>query len=75
MIEFGDFVHEKIADVKMWKADAPMVLQSRPPIYQTKPIQSPAASQEFLLSQKTKPAADKLAQKEFSFIPSFLRKN
>lgn len=74
MIEFGDFVYEKIADVKTRKAETPMVLQPRPPIYQTNLIQSPAASQEFALSREIKPAPGKLAQKEFSFIPSFLRK-
>jgi len=74
MIEFGDFVYEKIMDIKNKKAEDLMVLQPRNPIYQTNPIQSSAASQEFSLSQKTRPAPDKLAQKEFSFIPSFLRK-
>jgi len=74
MIEFGDFVYEKIMDIKNKKAEALMVLQPRNPIYQTNLIQSFAASQEFSLSQKTKPAPDKMAQKEFSFIPSFLRK-
>jgi cellulose biosynthesis protein BcsQ len=74
MIEFGDFVYEKIMDIKNKKAEAPMVLQPRPPIYQANLIQSFAASQECSLSQKTKPAPDKMAQKEFSFIPSFLRK-
>lgn len=74
MIEFGDFVYEKIIDIKKKKAEAPMVLQPRAPIYQTNPIQSPVVRQESSLNQQTNPATDQPAQKEFSFIPSFLRK-
>lgn len=74
MIEFGDFVYEKIMDVKKRKFEAPKVLQPRAPVYQTNPLQSPVVRQESSLSQQANSASDQPVQKEFSFIPSFLRK-
>jgi hypothetical protein len=74
MIEFGDFVYAKIMDVKKRKSEAPKVLQPRAPVYQTNPIQSPVVRQESSLSQQVNSASDQPVQKEFSFIPSFLRK-
>lgn len=40
MIEFGDFVYEKVMDVKKRKAETPPVLQPRQPIRPSYPIQS-----------------------------------
>lgn len=74
MTEFGEFVYEKVIDAKKRKADTPMVLQPKPAIRPTYPIQSVEARQEPALANTDRPIADEPIQNEFSFIPSFLRK-
>lgn len=74
MIEFGEFVHEKIMDVKRRKAEAPQVLQTRQPIRPSYPIQSVGAREELVESQPAETLPNQSLQAEFSFIPSFLRK-
>lgn len=68
MQEFGNFVHDHIISVKKRKLDAPMTLQPKVAPAVVRPnLQLVASTQEKIAS-----AAQ--VQKEFSFIPSFLRK-
>ena len=74
MMEFGDFVYEKVMDVKRRKAEAPQVLQPRQSIRPSYPIQTVEAREERVESQLAEPVPKQSPQTEFSFIPSFLRK-
>lgn len=74
MIEFGDFVYEKIIDVKKRKAKAPMTLQSRPPVIPVASIPRPIEDAQIGLQPQSELLGCPHEQKEFSFIPSFLRK-
>ena len=68
MQEFGTFVHDHILEVKKKKAEAPLTLQPRLVPNLVKPIAQlvePAQSTTSPITQ---------VQKEFSFIPAFLRK-
>jgi cellulose biosynthesis protein BcsQ len=68
MQEFGNFVHDHLLEVKKRKAEAPMTLQPRVAPNLTKPITPLAERAQSSAAPVTK------AQKEFSFIPAFLRK-
>ena len=72
--EFGDFVYEKVMDIKKKKAEAPQVLQPRQPIRPSYPIQGIEAREESIQGQPTQSTSNQSPQAEFSFIPSFLRK-
>lgn len=74
MIEFGNFVYEKIIDVKKRRAEAPMTLQSRPPVSPVASIPRPIEDSQIGLQSQSELLTDSQEQKEFSFIPSFLRK-
>jgi hypothetical protein len=74
MKEFGEFVFEKIERVKRKKLDASMVLQPKAPGQRVKPIQSPVLSPQVTLGDQNKSSLDPQIQKEFSFIPPFLRR-
>ena len=74
MIEFGEFVYEKIMDVKKRKAEAPMTLQSRPPVSPTVSIPRPIQEPQIGSQPQRELLIVPQEQKEFSFIPSFLRK-
>jgi hypothetical protein len=68
MQEFGNFVHDHILEVQKKKVEAPMTLQPRVTPNLIKPttqLIEPAQSRASPVTQ---------AQKEFSFIPFFLRK-
>ena len=68
MQEFGNFVHDHLLEVKKRKAEAPMTLQPRVAPNLIKPITPLAERAQSSATPVTK------AQKEFSFIPAFLRK-
>ena len=68
MQEFGNFVHDHLLEVKKRKAEAPMTLQPRVAPNLIKPITPLAERAQSSATPVTQ------AQKEFSFIPSFLRK-
>ena len=74
MTEFGDFVYEQILEVKKRKEKTPSLLQPRPQIRPAYPVQVPEVRQAALFNEPPQPAIDPLVEKEFSFIPSFLRK-
>jgi hypothetical protein len=74
MIEFGDFIYEKMMEIKKRKVQTPQVLQPRTPIRPSFPIQIAEVRQETLLNTQPVPKPEHAIQKEFSFIPSFLRK-
>ena len=74
MCEFGEFVYEKIVDVRKKKAQAPMALQPKAPIKASNPIQYPIESLGPIASDPVIPTTDAQAQNEFSLIPAFLRK-
>lgn len=74
MIEFGDFVYEKIIDVKKRKAESPMTLQSKPPLSSVPLIRSQAQDSQIGFLKQGESMVASQEQKEFSFIPSFLRK-
>lgn len=74
MIEFGDFVYEKIIDVKKRKAEAPMTLQSRPLVSPAASILRPIEEPQIGSQPQSELLTAPQEQKEFSFIPSFLRK-
>jgi cellulose biosynthesis protein BcsQ len=73
MMEFGDFVYQKIMEIKKRKAEAPVVLQPKPIIRPTYPVQAAEQPQE-LAPNPSRPPFEQPAQRELSFIPSFLRK-
>ncbi|QWD63860.1 ParA family protein [Polynucleobacter sp. MWH-UH2A] len=74
MIEFGDFVYEKIMEVKRRKAQAPQVLQPQIVMRPTYPVQAAEVRQGSIFNPPIEPVSSQAAQAEFSFIPSFLRK-
>ena len=74
MTEFGDFVYEKVMEVKKRKEQTPPLLQPRPQIRPTYPVQVAEVRQAALFNEPAQPTIDPSIQKEFSFIPSFLRK-
>jgi CobQ/CobB/MinD/ParA nucleotide binding domain len=74
MMEFGEFVYEKVMDVKRRKTEAPPVLQPKPVMRPTYPVQVAAVQPESLVTPQSRAALTEQIQKEFSFIPSFLRK-
>jgi len=74
MKEFGDFVYEKITELKDRKAALNAELQNRIPINSTRPNQSLITRSDSLSKEQAKPTPESQTQQEFSFIPSFLRK-
>ena len=74
MIEFGDFVYEKIIDVKKRKAEVPMTLKPRPPLTPAASMPRSIEGLEIELHPQSELLTAPQEQREFSFIPSFLRK-
>ena len=74
MIEFGDFVYEKIIDVKKRKAESPMTLQPRPPLTPAASMPRSIKGIQIGLHPQSELLTAPQEQREFSFIPSFLRK-
>ena len=74
MKEFGDFVYEKITELKDRKAALNAELQNRIPINSTRPNQSLITRLDSLSKEQAKPIPESQTQQEFSFIPPFLRK-
>ena len=74
MKEFGDFVYEKITELKNRKVPVTAELQNRIPINSTRPNQSVITRSDSLSKEQAKPTPESQTQQEFSFIPSFLRK-
>ncbi len=74
MIEFGDFVYEKIIDVKKRKAESPMTLQPRPPLTSAASMPRSIEGVQIDLHPQSELLTAPQEQREFSFIPSFLRK-
>ena len=74
MMEFGDFVYQRVADIRRRKAEAPQVLQPRPVVRPSYPAQGMLLQSPPLQNPQARNAPAEQAQKEFSFIPSFLRK-
>ena len=74
MREFGEFVYEKIMHLKRRKAEAPQTLQPKIEMGAVYPsashVEKPTASP----SSEKRPLPVEPSQKEFSFIPTFLRK-
>lgn len=68
MQEFGNFVHDHLLEVKKRKAEAPITLQPRVAPNLIKTITPLVERAQSSAAPVTK------AQKEFSFIPAFLRK-
>ncbi len=75
MREFCEFVHEKVLHAKKRKSEAPMTLQSRvTPLNITNPSTPSLDLTGGSTAPISQPSAKEPVQKEFSFIPSFLRK-
>jgi cellulose biosynthesis protein BcsQ len=74
MREFGEFVYQNLMQIKKKKAEDSMVLQSRAPVVPVRPVVSPATDAKDSVSQQAKPSPITPVQREFSFIPPFLRK-
>ena len=74
MKEFGDFVYEKITELKDRKVALNAELQNRIPINSTRPNQSLITRLDSLSKEQAKPIPESQTQQEFSFIPPFLRK-
>ena len=74
MKEFGDFVYEKITELKNRKLALNAELQNRIPINSTKPNQPVITCSDSLSKEQAKPTPESQTQQEFSFIPPFLRK-
>ncbi|MBU3555666.1 ParA family protein [Polynucleobacter sp. UB-Piko-W3] len=74
MYEFGNFVHEYILEGKKKKSEAPMTLQSKPPLSSVPLIRSQAQDSQIGFLKQGESMVASQEQKEFSFIPPFLRK-
>jgi hypothetical protein len=74
MYEFGNFVHEYILEGKKKKSEAPMTLQSKPPLSSVPLIRSQAKDSQIGFLKQGESMVASQEQKEFSFIPPFLRK-
>jgi hypothetical protein len=74
MKEFGDFVYEKITELKNRKLALTAELQNRIPVNSTRPNQPVITGSDYLSKEQVKPAPESQTQQEFSFIPPFLRK-
>ena len=74
MREFGEFVYQKVMQIKKKKAEAPMALQTRAPVAPVSSLVAPALATKNLVSPEVKPSPITPEQTEFSFIPFFLRK-
>ena len=84
MREFGEFVYEKVLQIRKKKAEAPMVLHPGFQVVAVVPVSSanpvnrvepPEVIDKEPINQPIKPAPiTPPAQKELSFIPLFLRK-
>ena len=74
MREFGEFVYQKILQIKKKKAETPMALQTRAPVAPVSSLVAPALATKNLVSPEVKPSPITPEQTEFSFIPFFLRK-
>ena len=74
MREFGEFVYQKVMQIKKKKAEAPMALQTRAPVAPVSSPVAPALATKNLVSPEVKPSPITPEQTEFSFIPFFLRK-
>jgi cellulose biosynthesis protein BcsQ len=74
MKEFGDFVYEKITELKNRKLALTEELQNRIPVNSTRPNQPVITRSDSLSKEQAKPAPESQTQQEFSFIPPFLRK-
>lgn len=72
--EFGDFVYEKITELKNRKLALTAELQNRIPVNSTRPNQPVITGSDYLSKEQAKPTPDSQTQQEFSFIPPFLRK-
>lgn len=72
--EFANFVHQHMLEVKKKKSEAPMTLQSRPPVNPVASIPRPIVGSQIGAQPQGGPLGISQEQKEFSFIPSFLRK-
>ncbi len=72
--EFGDFVYEKITELKNRKLALTAELQNRIPVNSTKPNQPVITGSDSLSKEQSKPTPESQTQQEFSFIPPFLRK-
>ena len=74
MKEFGDFVYEKITELKNRKVSVTAELQNQMPVNSTRPNQPVITRSASLSKEQAKPTPESQTQQEFSFIPSFLRK-
>jgi hypothetical protein len=74
MKEFGDFVYEKITELKDRKVALNAELQNRNPVNSTRPNQPVITRSDSLSKEQAKPTPESQTQQEFSFIPPFLRK-
>ncbi len=72
--EFGDFVYEKITELKNRKLALTAELQNRIPVNSTRPNQPVITGSDSLSKEQAKPTPESQNQQEFSFIPPFLRK-
>ena len=74
MYEFGNFVHDHILKTQKKKSEASMTLQSKPSVSPATLNHRPMERPRLASPQKGEALADTQEQREFSFIPSFLRK-
>jgi cellulose biosynthesis protein BcsQ len=74
MKEFGDFVYEKITELKNRKVSVTAELQNQMPVNSTRPNQPVITRSASLSKEQAKPTPESQAQQKFSFIPPFLRK-
>jgi hypothetical protein len=74
MQEFGNFVHDHILEVKKKKSEAPMTLQSRSSVSLAASIPRRIEEPQIESQPQSELLTAPQEQKEFSFIPSFLRK-
>jgi cellulose biosynthesis protein BcsQ len=73
--EFCEFVYEKLLHVKNRKSEAPMTLQPRITSLNTTTLSVPTSDPaSYRSSPSSNPIPKEPIQKEFSFIPPFLRK-
>ncbi len=72
--EFGDFVYEKITELKNRKLALTAELQNRIPVNSTRPNQPVITGSDSLSKEQAKPTPESQNQQEFRFIPPFLRK-
>ena len=73
MKEFGDFVYEKITELKDRKVALNAELQNRISVNSTRPNQPVITRTASLSKEQAKQSPESQAQQKFSFIPPFLR--